>query len=116
MIETGWFGQNPHVVSKSHLRDHTAAQLLAQPPPARSTHVIHRSTITLIAFCTSLLARLPAAIGARFDRACGQSQLPEAVIAALVGVGAEELWNIRNRGVIPPGALPRVRAFVEAGR
>ena len=65
---------------------------------------------------TGLLARLPAAIGARFDRACGQSQLPEAVIAALVGVGAEELWNIRNRGVIPPGALPRVRAFVEAGR
>jgi transcriptional regulator with XRE-family HTH domain len=65
---------------------------------------------------TGLLARLPAAIGARFDRACGQSQLPEAVIAAMVGVGAEELWNIRNRGVIPPGALPRVRAFVEAGR
>ena len=64
---------------------------------------------------TGLLARLPAAIGARFDRACGQSQLPEAVIAALVGVGTEELWNIRNRGVIPPGALPRVRAFVEAG-
>lgn len=65
---------------------------------------------------TGLLARLPAAIGARFDRACAQSELPEAVIAALIGVGSEELWNIRNRGVIPPGALPRVRAFVEAGR
>ena len=65
---------------------------------------------------TGLLARLPAAIGARFDRACAQSDLPEAVIAALIGVGSEELWNIRNRGVIPPGALPRVRAFVEAGR
>ena len=38
------------------------------------------------------------------------------LIAALIGVGSEELWNIRNRGVIPPGALPRVRAFVEAGR
>lgn len=65
---------------------------------------------------TGLLARLPAAIGAQFDHACAQSQLPETVIAALIGVGAEELWNIRNRGVIPPGALPRVRAFVEAGR
>ena len=65
---------------------------------------------------TGLLARLPAAIGARLDRACAESHLPETVIAALIGVGAEELWNIRNRGVIPPGALPRVRAFVEAGR
>lgn len=65
---------------------------------------------------TGLLARLPAAVGAQFDRACAQSGLPEAVIAALIGVGAEEMWEIRNRGVIPPGALPRVRAFVEAGR
>jgi hypothetical protein len=39
--------------------------------------------------------------------------LPETVIAALVGVGIEEMWDIRNRGVIPPGALPRVRAFAE---
>lgn len=65
---------------------------------------------------TGLLARLPAAIGARFDRACAESHLPETVIAALIGVGAEELWSIRNRGVIPPGAVARVRAFVEAGR
>ncbi|MGH3577930.1 MAG: hypothetical protein ACRDU0_10280, partial [Mycobacterium sp.] len=25
----------------------------------------------------------------------------------------EEVWDIRNRGVIPPGALPRVRAFAD---
>jgi hypothetical protein len=24
------------------------------------------------------------------------------------------MWDIRNRGVIPPGALPRVRAFADA--
>jgi hypothetical protein len=24
------------------------------------------------------------------------------------------VWDIRNRGVIPPGALPRVRAFADA--
>ena len=23
------------------------------------------------------------------------------------------MWDIRNRGVIPPGALPRVRAFAD---
>lgn len=62
---------------------------------------------------TGLLARLPEGIGARFDRACARSGLPEPVIAALLGVGAEEMWDIRNRGVIPPGALPRVRAFVD---
>ena len=60
-----------------------------------------------------LLARLPEGIGARFDRACARSGLPEPVIAALLGVSAEEMWDIRNRGVIPPGALPRVRAFVD---
>ena len=37
-----------------------------------------------------------------------------AVIAALLGVTAEEMWAIRNRGLVPPGALPRVRSFVEA--
>ncbi len=63
----------------------------------------------------SLLARLPGSIGARFDRACERSPLPDAVIAALLGVSAEEMWDIRNKGLIPPGALPRVRAFVEAG-
>lgn len=63
---------------------------------------------------SGLLARMPGGIGARFDRACQASGLPEAVITALLGVTAEEMWAIRNRGLVPPAALPRVRAFVEA--
>lgn len=63
---------------------------------------------------TALLKRMPTSLSARFDRACAQSALPETIVAALVGVDVEELWDIRNRGVIPPGALPRVRAFTEA--
>jgi hypothetical protein len=62
---------------------------------------------------TALLKRMPTSLSARFDRACGQSSLPETIIAALVGVGVDELWDIRNRGVIAPGALPRVRAFTD---
>jgi hypothetical protein len=57
---------------------------------------------------------MPTSLSARFDRACVQSSLPETIIAALVGVGNDDMWDIRNRGVIPPGALPRVRAFAEA--
>ena len=60
-----------------------------------------------------LLGRLPDSIGTRFDRACARSGLPESVIATLLGVSAEQMWDIRNRGVIPPGALARVRAFVQ---
>ncbi|MGB9305839.1 MAG: helix-turn-helix transcriptional regulator [Mycobacterium sp.] len=63
---------------------------------------------------SALLKRMPASLSARFDRACAQSALPDAIIAALLGVGGDEMWDIRNRGVIPPGALPRVRAFAEA--
>lgn len=63
---------------------------------------------------SALLARLSASLGARFDRACRQSALPEAVIAALLGVTGEQIWDIRNRGVVPPGALPRIRAFADA--
>ncbi|BBZ46640.1 helix-turn-helix domain-containing protein [Mycobacterium parmense] len=63
---------------------------------------------------TALLKRMPASLSARFDLACAQSALPEPIIAALVGVGADEIWEIRNTGAIPPGALPRVRAFTEA--
>lgn len=62
---------------------------------------------------TDLLQRMPGSLTARFDQACAQSSLPEPVIAALIGVGAEEMWDIRNRGVIPPGALARVRAFAD---
>ncbi|WP_238964089.1 helix-turn-helix transcriptional regulator [Mycobacterium paraintracellulare] len=63
---------------------------------------------------TALLKRMPGSLSARFDRACAQSSLPETIIAALVGVDVDEIWDIRNRGVISPGALPRVRAFTEA--
>lgn len=62
---------------------------------------------------SDLLQRMPASLTARFDRACAQSSLPEPVIAALLGVDADEMWDIRNRGVIPPGALARVRAFAD---
>ncbi|WP_113963244.1 helix-turn-helix domain-containing protein [Mycobacterium shimoidei] len=62
---------------------------------------------------TELLQRMPTSLSARFDQACARSSLPEPVIAALLGITADEMWDIRNSGVIPPGALPRVRAFVE---
>jgi transcriptional regulator with XRE-family HTH domain len=61
----------------------------------------------------ALIERMPRSLSARFDRACAESSLPEPVIAALLGVTAAEMWDIRNRGVIPPGALPRVRAFAD---
>jgi hypothetical protein len=35
------------------------------------------------------------------------------VIATLLGVGIDQVWDIRNRGAIPPGALLRVRAFID---
>jgi len=71
---------------------------------------------TLEGIRTGLLDRMPGAIGARFDRACRRSALPDTVVAELLGVTTEEMWDIRNRGRIPPGALPRVGAFVEAQR
>ena len=51
-------------------------------------------------------------------RAAGLSDAVTAQIlghngAALLGVDVETVWDIRNRGAVPPGALPRVRAFVE---
>lgn len=61
-----------------------------------------------------LLARMPGGIGARFDAACARSGLPDAVIAALLGVSPDEVWDIRNRGVVAPGVLPRVRVFIES--
>jgi transcriptional regulator with XRE-family HTH domain len=63
---------------------------------------------------SALLKRMPMSLSAQFDRACAQSSLPDRVIAALLGVTGEEVWEIRNRGVIPPGALARVRAFADA--
>ena len=61
----------------------------------------------------ALLDRVPMSLSAKLDRACAESPLPESVIAALLGVTVAEMWDIRNRGVIPPGALPWVRAFAE---
>lgn len=80
----------------------------AQSADRLMTHLQSLETIR-----TGLLARMPGSISARFDQACARSALPESVIATLIGVGVEQLWDIRNRGAIPPGALPRVRAFVE---
>lgn len=62
----------------------------------------------------ALLTRMPASLSSRFDRACARSSLPDSVVAALIGVAAEQVWDIRNSGVIPAGALPRVRAFTDA--
>ena len=63
-----------------------------------------------------LMSRLPESLGGKFDRACAVSSLPEHVIAELLGLTAEQIWSIRNHGVIPAGALGRIRAFVEAGQ
>jgi hypothetical protein len=60
-----------------------------------------------------LLKRMPSSLSARFDGACTRSSLPEPIIAALLGVSSDDVWDIRNRGMIAPGALPRVRAFTE---
>lgn len=81
---------------------------------AQSTDRLMSHLQSLETIRTGLLARLPGSIGTLFDQACARSALPESVIATLLGVSAEQMWDIRNRGVIPPGALPRVRAFVEA--
>lgn len=62
----------------------------------------------------ALLRRLGTSVSAQFDRACARSPLPAAVIAALLGVSPDEVWDIRNRGVIGPEALPRVWAFIAA--
>lgn len=81
---------------------------------AQSTDRLMASLKDLENIRAALLARLPGSIAARFDRACVSSGMPEAVIGALLGMGGEEIWEIRNRGVVPPGALDRVRAFIEA--
>lgn len=61
-----------------------------------------------------LLDLIPNSLTTRFDRACAQSDLPEPVIAQQLGISSDEMWAVRNRGVIPPGALSRVQAFVAA--
>lgn len=60
-----------------------------------------------------LLARLPGSVSARFDEAFRQSGLPETVVAAMLGMSVDEVWAMRNSGVVPAGALERVRAFID---
>jgi transcriptional regulator with XRE-family HTH domain len=86
---------------------------LAVNADAASARRLMRHLQALETTRSALLERVPMSLSARFDRACAQSSLPEPVIGALVGVSAAEMWDIRNRGVIPPGALPRVRAFAD---
>ena len=43
-----------------------------------------------------------------------KSSLPDPIIAALLGVSSDDVWDIRNRGVIPPERSRRVRAFTDA--
>ncbi|MCV7314181.1 helix-turn-helix transcriptional regulator [Mycolicibacillus parakoreensis] len=62
----------------------------------------------------ALLARLPASLGAHFDRACAAAALPATVIAVLLGISTEQLWEIRCGGPIPAAAVPRVGAFTAA--
>ncbi|AQA02954.1 transcriptional regulator [Mycobacterium sp. MS1601] len=62
----------------------------------------------------ALMAKLPDSLGARFDRACGLSGLPEHVISELLDITAEQIWSLRNHGVIPPGTVSRIRAFADA--
>jgi hypothetical protein len=81
---------------------------------AESTGRLMAHLQALEATRTALLERMPTSLNARFDRACAQSSLPDAIIASLLGVSSDEMWDIRNRGAIPAGALPRVRAFADA--
>jgi transcriptional regulator with XRE-family HTH domain len=81
---------------------------------AESTGRLMEHLQALEATRTALLERMPTSLNARFDRACAQSSLPDAIIASLLGVSSDEMWDIRNRGAIPAGALPRVRAFADA--
>jgi hypothetical protein len=62
-----------------------------------------------------LLSLLPDSLSSRLDVACRRSPLPQAVVAAQLGISVEQLWDIRNQGPVPPGALARVQAFVDAG-
>jgi transcriptional regulator with XRE-family HTH domain len=81
---------------------------------AESTGRIMEHLTELEATRSNLLKRMPTSLCARFDGACAQSSLPDPIIAALLGVSSDDVWDIRNRGVIPAGALPRVRAFTDA--
>ena len=79
------------------------------PGPSTARLMAHLKAMEAIR--CDLLERLPGSISTRFDRACARSGLPDPVIATLLGITAEEMWDVRTRGVISPAALPRVSAF-----
>lgn len=63
----------------------------------------------------ALLARLGDSLGARLDRACAAAGLPEPVVADLLGLSVEQMWEIRNgAAAVPSQVVPRIRAFVGA--
>ena len=77
---------------------------------ANSTLMAHVKAAETIR--ADLMARLPGSIGAQFDAACVRSGLPDPVIAALIGVSVEQMWDIRTGAAIAPAALAAVSAFV----
>jgi transcriptional regulator with XRE-family HTH domain len=76
--------------------------------PGLMAHIIAAERIR-----SELTARLSSSTAARFERACAGCGLPDPVIAALIGVTATEMWEIRTGGAIPPATLPRIAAFLE---
>lgn len=61
----------------------------------------------------TLLDRLADSLGAQLDRACARSGLPEPVIAGLLGISVEQMWDVRNgAAALPPNTVDRIRAFV----
>jgi hypothetical protein len=62
---------------------------------------------------SDLIARLSGSTAARLERACAVCELPDPVVAALIGVTVGEMWEIRTGGPIPPATLPRINAFLE---
>lgn len=79
-----------------------------------SADVLHERVRELEAVRQSLLARLDRGLGARLDAAVRASPLPESVIAGMLGVSTEHIWEIRNGAAIPPEAIARVRAFIDS--
>jgi hypothetical protein len=76
--------------------------------PGLMAHIIAAERIR-----SDLIARLSGSTAARFERACAGCELPDPVVATLIGVTVPEMWDIRTGGPIPPAALPRINAFLE---
>ena len=85
-------------------------RVTANAGAANSTLLAHVKAAEAIR--ADLMARIPGSLGAQFDLACVRSGLPDPVIAALVGVTVEQVWDIRTGSPITPAALAAVIAFV----